>query len=55
MDMLLDFQYMNDAGDSQVPIQSYGEEMVEYLREQSEKWDPEGMVGMGGYISEVAD
>ncbi|KAE8449146.1 hypothetical protein EG329_008530 [Mollisiaceae sp. DMI_Dod_QoI] len=39
--LLLDFKFMNDAGFIQSPLQSYGKEMVEFLKAQSKKWDPQ--------------
>ena len=41
--LLFDFQFMNDAGYFQSPLQSYGTEMVAFLQEESTKWDPEGL------------
>lgn len=41
--LLFDFQFMNDAGYFQSPLQSYGKEMVAFLKDQSTKWDSEGV------------
>jgi hypothetical protein len=42
MGLLQEFQYINYADPSQDPIGSYGSENVEYLRQVSRTYDPEG-------------
>jgi len=43
MGLLHKFQYINYADPSQKPIASYGVENVEFLRQVSRKYDPEGV------------
>jgi hypothetical protein len=40
-DLLLDFHFMNDCSHLQSPLQSYGPESVAFLRNVSQKWDPQ--------------
>ncbi|KAF8861918.1 FAD-binding domain-containing protein [Acephala macrosclerotiorum] len=56
--LLLDFKFMNDAGYIQSPLKSYGREMVEFLKGQSEKWDPNGVfqkLQNGGHLLSKLD
>jgi hypothetical protein len=41
--LLMDFQFLNDAGYTQSPLKGYGKESLESLSAASHKWDPEGV------------
>ena len=41
--LLLDFHFMNDASYIQSPLKSYGDESLAFLRDESRRWDPEGV------------
>ncbi|KAF2185210.1 FAD-binding domain-containing protein [Zopfia rhizophila CBS 207.26] len=56
-DNLLDLIFMNDAGANQSPLRSYGNEVLETLKEIAKKYDPEGVFQRlqgGGFLLSLA-
>jgi hypothetical protein len=50
---LLAFEFMNDAGINENPLNSYGAANVEILKKASLKWDPDGVFQLlqcSGYL-----
>ena len=42
-DCLLDFQFMNDASYTQSPLKTLRKDTLEFLKETSRKYDPDGV------------
>lgn len=42
-DLIVDWQYLNYVDETQHPLESYGKNNVDFVREVAEKYDPEGV------------